>query len=267
MKHILKFTVFTAIFIAASSSFVYAQENVLTNKKGTPILPTAGTWAIGVDASPFLNYFGRLFSDQGATAPTFNGTTFFGKYFVQDNRALRFGAFVNMWSYTFFSSDNKIGSPREFVENTHKRSVREVRLFFGTERRLGTNRLQGFYGLEGSLGFGTAQTKETITWANPLGSDNTNSGWWRTLAFKPGIPVRIGTNVFAGVEYFIVPGISLGGRVGYGVNLKITGQPVREEERWAWGEVQRRTTKVGDGNDFNFNNFGGGIALTFHLNR
>jgi len=267
MKTILKFTALSAVLIIASFSFVNAQENLLTNKKGTPILPTAGTWALGVDASPFLNYFGRLFSDQGATAPTFNGTTFFGKYFVQDNRALRFGATVDMGSTILVTTVDKIGSPGEFVENTYKFSLRNISLFFGTERRLGTNRLQGFYGLEGSFEFITANT--TRTWGNPLSINNTNGGWWRTLTIKHSREFLIGARLFAGVDYFIAPGISLGGRVGYGVDFRITGKTSWKEESWQGGAVQRRTTEESNNNlrPFDFKNFGGGIALTFHLNK
>jgi len=268
MKTFLKFAVLSAILLTAQLSYANAEEDVLTSRRGTPILPTAGTWALGVDASPFFDYFGRMFSDDGANAPTFNGGTFVVRYFLQDNRALRFRTTINIWSDKSVTLVDKIGSTTgEYVENIWQRSSASVSLFFGTERRVGRTRLQGIYGIEGSLGFGSAGTRLTNTFGNPLSADN--HGWnnWRTLEDRPGMMFSVGANIFAGVEYFIAPGISLGAHVGYGINFRINGGRTIEQEQWDGTRVLTRTAEVGGSNAFSFNNFGGGITLTFHLNR
>ena len=51
-----------------------AQE--LTSKKGTPILPEAGDWSIGIDAKPFLDYAGNMFNGNASnSSPSFNWTS------------------------------------------------------------------------------------------------------------------------------------------------------------------------------------------------
>jgi len=268
MKTILKIAALSAILLTASLSYANAEEDVLTNRRGTPILPTAGTWALGVDASPFFNYFGRMFSDNGASAPTFNGGTFVVRYFLQDNRALRFRTTINISSDRTATFVNKVGSTTgELVENIWQRSSANVNLFFGSERRIGSTRLQGIYGIEGSLGLGSAGTRHTNTWGNPLSAENHIWNNWRTLSDKPGMAFSVGANVFAGIEYFIAPGISLGGHIGYGINFRIIGGRTIEQEQWDGIRILTRTYEEGRSNTFNFNNFGGDITLTFHLNR
>ena len=276
MKTFLKFTTLSAVLLTAQLSYANAEEDVLTSRRGTPILPTAGTWALGVDAWPFLNYFGRMFSDEGANAPTFTGGTFVVRYFLEDNRALRFRTTINVWSDRQIFLENKVGATDGdlVVENVFYRSRSFVDLFFGYERRLGTTRLQGFYGIEGALGFGGAGNKERTTWGNPLSRYNPRCGSRRTLYLNPGLMFVAGANVFAGVEYFIAPGISLGAQVGYGINFRISGNGSTEVERWYWdpsmedgGILQRQITDISGSHNFNFSNFGGGLTLTFHLNR
>ena len=67
------------------------QENTQTysgfvSKKGIPILPEQGDWAIGVDAAPFFIYAGNMLNGNAFNAnPNFNftsGTNLYGKYFV-----------------------------------------------------------------------------------------------------------------------------------------------------------------------------------------
>src|SRR5438309_2330546 len=47
------------LFIAVLTSMVslaFAQDTQLMSKKGTPILPEAGDWSIGIDAVPFIDW-------------------------------------------------------------------------------------------------------------------------------------------------------------------------------------------------------------------
>jgi len=272
MKHILKFTALAAIFIAVSSSFVNAQENALTNKKGVPILPTTGTWALGIDAAPFFRYAGDFIGSNPVTTPSFNGTTFFGKYFLSDNKALRFGATLNALSNSRITHEDKVGSTTgELVENIRKNSFVNINFFFGREKRVGTTRLQGFYGAQTSFGFGFADVKTVYIWGDTLRAGHGN---WRPLLEKPGVKFSIGASAFAGVEYFIAPGISLGAQIGYGIGFDINGKRSTEIERRvadSWpalngGKIEKQTVKTSGHADFNLGNFGGNINLIFHMN-
>ena len=61
----------TILAFAFGITGAFAQD--LTSKKGEPILPEAGDWAIGIDATPFLNYAGNFFGKTtNNNAPTFN---------------------------------------------------------------------------------------------------------------------------------------------------------------------------------------------------
>jgi len=79
-----------ALAMAFGVTSAFAQD--LTSKKGEPILPEAGDWAIGIDATPFLNYAGQLLSTSGSSAPTWNflngNNTIIGKMFKDEKNCL-----------------------------------------------------------------------------------------------------------------------------------------------------------------------------------
>ena len=59
------------VAMAFGVTSAFAQD--LTSKKGEPFLPEAGDYAIGIDATPFLNYAGNFFGTGAANvAPTFD---------------------------------------------------------------------------------------------------------------------------------------------------------------------------------------------------
>ncbi len=67
IKAMKKSLLILAMFIGGA---VTAQDN-MTSKKGTPILPEAGEWSIGIGANSTLEYFGNLMN--GANdAPSFD---------------------------------------------------------------------------------------------------------------------------------------------------------------------------------------------------
>src|ERR1051326_7311823 len=76
------------------TSGVFAQDG-MTSKKGEPILPESGDWAISFDAVPLMNYIGHLAN--GATANTSPGAnwvnpgymTITGKMFKDEKPAYR----------------------------------------------------------------------------------------------------------------------------------------------------------------------------------
>jgi hypothetical protein len=256
----------TTAMMTATMLFAVAQDNVLTTKKGTPILPKAGSIAFGVDASPFLSYTAGILSNTIPAAPTFNGTTFFGKYFLTDDKALRFGASLSASSTGVSTFVLKAGTTtNEEVENITTTSSSAVALFAGRENRIGTTRLQGFYGAEAVLRFGSSGNRVKYTYGNAIGSNNMQ--WvWRPLMSKPGFEFTVGANAFAGAEYFVAPGISIGGQVGWGINFTHRGKGSLEEERWDGNRVENRTRGTDGRRSFNYNNFGGGITLMFHFN-
>ena len=65
---------------------------------------------------------------------------------------------------------------------------------YGKEWRKGSTRLQGFYGVDGLVGFGSPAKKNTS--------------------------FLIGAQGFAGAEYFVFPKVALGAQYSYGVFFK-----------------------------------------------
>ena len=267
MKKIL----LTAV-LAAAVSFAIAQETqeneVLTNRRGVAILPTAGSWGFGIDAAPFLNYAGRLIGNVAATSPTFGQDFgFHARYFLTDNTVLRFGVNLGFASYRDVTFVPEAGRPADSdaeVKDVMRVNSSTIAFTAGLERRIGSSRLQGFYGAQAEFGFLTNNNTRWI-YGNDLPSA---LGSFRTLRNNNGLTFAIGVGVFAGVEYFIAPRISLGGQVGWGIGWTIQGRGSTEMEiRNISGEVETVTT---NGNSRWTEFYVGhaphsGITLTFHF--
>jgi len=241
----------------ATQPNILADSNELATKKGTPILPRAGSRALGVDASPFLMYTAGILSKTIQPVPTFNGVTFYRKKFLKDDVARRFGMFLNGKYEEILTADTN--GINQNISNL------DVVVFMGREKRLNlikNTRLQGFSGVDFALGLGSAGKRYAYGYNKSI---DTN---WRPNLYKPGIKFSIGVSTFVGVEYFIAPGIAIGGQVGYGANFTVRGDRKLEEERQVPGQRYREsrtahTTR--QPNEFNLGNFGGGITLMFYF--
>jgi hypothetical protein len=170
------------VALAFGVTNAFAQD--LTSKKGEPILPEAGDWAIAVDATPFLNYAGNLFGKTANnTAPTWNfftnAQTITGKYFQDAETAYRGSLRIGMNSNTqrnmvvdqlknaaVSPTANGFPTPIAEVENKWRRSNTVIGLAAGIEKRKGKTRLQGYYG--GEAGIYMAMQKDKFTYGNAL---------------------------------------------------------------------------------------------------
>ncbi len=94
MKKLVLSSAFIAMAVAA-----FAQP---VSKKGESYLPREGDWAVGIDASPFLRYFGNFFSQADNPAPfadyTNDQLAITGRYFVRDDFAYRAGFRLNVFN-------------------------------------------------------------------------------------------------------------------------------------------------------------------------
>jgi hypothetical protein len=254
----------SVLLLAAAFGVSGAFAQDLTSKKGEPFLPEAGDWAIGIDATPFLNYAGNMLSSAGNTAPSFffnNGNqTIFGKMFKDEKTAYRgsirlgFGGSKETNEVakrnisTFVAPSAVFPSQAEVVENEHKMSSRNIALAGGLEFRRGKTRLQGYYG--GELGLGISGMSHKYTYGNALIADNSTAtgvgvdaddafgtgsnlvagvtqgqnGDARVLTAKGGGTITFGLRGFIGAEYFIFPKMSIGGEFGWGLGLSRTGK-------------------------------------------
>jgi hypothetical protein len=243
-----------ALAMAFGVTSAFAQD--LTSKKGEPILPEAGDWAISADATPFLGYLkGFIGNNQSVNqSPTMNflgsNSLIMGKYFKDEKTAYRVGLNIGFNSQ---SATNLVNEDQEVVtagnaptKLTDKTSISTtgIGLTAGIEKRKGKTRLQGYYGAEAGIYFGGVHQKNT--YGNAFAGTGTQAGtavmptsttWGtgnttvsstgpvnsRTTDWKSGTTFQFGVRGFVGVEYFILPKMSLGGEFGWGIGISTTG--------------------------------------------
>ena len=290
--------VFTA---AAQYGYVSASDEsdvsdaAFTSRRGVALLPQAGDFALGIDASPMLTYVGSFLSLSSATAPDFDGfkSSIYGKYFLNDDRAIRARLSLDIYnrinksvvSNDWELANNPLNAAATVIDVRHLSSV-NVDLGVGYEFRRGHGRVQGFYGGEVTLGYNGGE-KAKYDWANPMTevnqSPNSTVNWTpgtvnsfaptssRTLEYNPGKAFSAGLGGFVGVEYFFAPQISLGGELGLGVKFSMAGQNETTTESWnaSANNLQTQTLRSGrwTAQDLTLNTMasGGRIFLMFHF--
>jgi hypothetical protein len=181
-----------------SANIIIAQD--LTSKKGFPILPEAGDWAIGIDANPFLNYAGNFFGKGGSTtittgtvqtashftnqAPTWNfianNFNISGKKMIDAKTAYRASVRFGLNNVTKKNqvTDRAITTAPVYpavpfkIENTWKQTYTNIGLSVGMEKRQGKTRLQGIYGAEAGIGFSSGTN--VYKYGNQLSTSTSN---------------------------------------------------------------------------------------------
>lgn len=257
------------VFVTLSAQSDERSKGV-TTKNGTPILPAAGDFAIGVDAAPFLNYAGGFLSNAGGTAPDFkfdDDFTIYGKYFLAPDRAIRAVLALNLSTSTTKTAVLETGSTDKYVDNSVKNGTTGFGLSVGYELRRGYGRLQGFYG----AGVGLAYASQTISYdyGNALSSNNTNGGTPRDKENSFGGQFGFELGGFAGVEYFVAPKISIGAEVQLGLRVSNTPKGERTAERWDNSKIVETTVPSYNANRPGIAGFGtnvdGNLFVLFHF--
>jgi len=164
-----KKVLFVASLFLATATF--AQDG-LTSKKGEAYLPEAGDWAIGFDANPLLNYAGNMFNGNtdnflggnGKTDTTVgmwhhNNMVLHGKYFKDESTAFRVSLRIGFGSRSMTNlmdtSSAASNNVPAFIEDKKSSSHMMIALGFGLEKRKGNTRIQGYYGGELGIAFGS----------------------------------------------------------------------------------------------------------------
>jgi len=256
------------VAMAISTVAVFAQAaapapSPLMDKKGEMYLPEAGDWAVAFDASPLLQYVGNFLNGATATnnAPTLNfigdNYTIVGKYFMDDQTAirgiLRIGFNSNSVSaLTPQDQPTPANPPLPTVTDKLSFSSHFIGLGAGMEKRKGHTRLQGYYGAELMFWIASGGNDSSFTYGNAYAATGTtpgtssaptyhnftngttqsyalNSGG-RTITDDPGSVFGLSIQAFIGVEYFILPKISIGAEYTWGINFWSQGQGTFTQE-------------------------------------
>ena len=273
------------IALAFGVSSAFAQD--LTSKKGEPILPEAGDWAISMDADPIFRFVGNAFNGNTANAAPgagfLNGNnTIIGKKFIDEKSAYRVLVRLGFTSQTYKNNVNDDANvtapvfPAQAPEVTDKFSMKNTNIGIGVgkEFRRGKTRLQGYYGADAMIwismssnkftygntmsatnGSGTTTTPTTTQWNTNtgavLGAAGVNN---RDLKTKSGMTFGIGVRGFIGAEYFIFPKISVGAEYGWGIGYQMTGKgkTVREEQGGTPNQVAEIERETAGSSKFGF---------------
>jgi len=263
------------------------------NKRGISLLPQAGAFALGVDATPFLRYFGNFFSRNGSDDLYFNGVdqSIYGKYFLHDDRAIRVKLSVRLMNK---AEKGVVPNDEQVVVNPFYSNATvidvlnttgaDVHLGFGYEYRRGRGRVQGYWGYEFLFGF--EYRKDKFDYANPMtgfnqqpSSYNFNGNldyytdpYKRCTERKTGNIYSGGLGAFAGVEYFFAPQISIGGELGLRMKYRSEGQTETTWESWnvSVDQLQTKTERMSKNwwkaqTAGLFTNSYGNIFLMFHF--
>ncbi len=284
-----------SFFLLALASAAAAQP---VSKKGEYYLPREGDWALGVNASPVLEYIGNFFSESfnpapGASYPN-NNFAVAGKKFIADDLAYRGGVRLGILadSYRSFTPEFSQEPTNTTVEDTYRRTFTNAFASFGMEKRLGNTRIQGYYGAEGVLGLGTE--KHVFDYGNSITPQNTNPDRFEwdiqfqndpreatsvtetgafITEFQKGNTFHIGARAFFGVEIFLFPKWSVGFEYGFGPMFTATGNSTIISEQWGTppgGTSEQFVTIVtdeGGSNVFRLDNDlnGGALFMFFYF--
>ncbi|MFN9710540.1 MAG: hypothetical protein ACK55K_03940 [Bacteroidota bacterium] len=241
----------------ASFSFIAANAQTITSKKGEAYLPEKGDWAISVNADGLFKWVGNLAnSGNNNNAPsvgTVEDFTFVGKKFVTDKNAIRvlagfrIGNTSNTWEDQTANGLDANGNPdlEDATDNTFKQSVTDFSLKagLGKEWRRGKTRLQGYYGADLYLSINSRSEK----WTN----SNKNESGYQTLKVGSGLGLGLGANAFIGAEYFLFPKMSIGAQYEDGFNLDIAGAQKATVTPWSGSSIDQtigaKSTSIGVG--------------------
>jgi hypothetical protein len=224
----------------------------LTSKKGEDYLPQSGDWSIGFDATSTLNYVGNLFNSS-AIAPTTDyliANTIYGKIMSDDNAAWRVNLGLNLLKTidnTMVQDLDTSASSGDMVEDKYTNGTTQINLSFGKEWRKGSTRLQGVYGAEAL--FGISSVTEKWEYGNSAKDRFASND---PIESKSGLSFGFGLRGFIGVEYFILPKISISGEYGLSFGFNTQGGGSNTTETYDWNDDDIDTDTMDNSSDSSF---------------
>jgi len=231
-KTLLLISCFSIIFAC------FAQDELLS-KKGKRVLPQEKDFSLGLDATPFFNYAGNLFSSNGNNSLDSIGSsvpfTIFGKYFLKDKLAIRgsfgigYSNFNDKLTVLDVTSDDTLDTKTdEVIDRTLN-----LRIGGGLEFRRGSGRLQAFYGPQLQLSY--SKSSRIFNYGNSLediAPSGNSSSVVRLSEIKNGGVLGVELGGFVGVEYFFAPKISISGELSLAVRYENQGESVETFESY-----------------------------------
>lgn len=230
MKKLFFITTLLTISSLANSQ----AEPILKSKKGIYIHPQTGDWGIGTSVNPFFSYIGSMFTNNNVV-PGLDFQNLNIKRFIDEKNAQRAGIMLKSNYHRERIVVNNLdpnAEPGSTVNDHLTQYEFNITLTYGIEKRRGSGRLQGIYGVEGLLGYGTG-SKTKFKYGNSMehyaGSIGNNRPL--TIAATP-YTFSIGAQGFLGFEFFFAPKISIGGEAVLNATYTFGGQNINKSEVW-----------------------------------
>lgn len=274
----------TIIFFFLFALSLSAQtDTVLRSKKGIPILPKAGDWAIGADATPFLSYLGNAFNNSTSNDLDLGNETLYFRYFLKDNAAVRLLVGVDKYqsiNRNFVRDDAAyFQNPLSLIQTEDKATTNssQVNIDLGYQIFRGYGRLRGFYG--GSLNYELSRYRQSYMYGNPITGTNPTptsyysyNGGARLLESDNGYYHSLGLGLIAGAEYYIAPKIALGFELTARAYLSWKSEGNSQSELWNGSKVvttDKESAPAGRTSagvyTYQADNFNGSLYLMFHF--
>jgi hypothetical protein len=278
----MKKLIFIMVAVLGFAVITHAQEKEdFTTERGVYMMPESGDIGLGFNAVPFLNYLGNTFNGtigNSVSVNFINNQAIVGKYYIADDAAirgeLRIGHRLDK-DVEFIQKDQDIPDPDVLVEDVEKTSITNVHVGAGYEMRRGHGRLQGYYGGMLMLNYSAGSAK--YDYGNPITADFNSPS---TTSFGGNITtdgrvtesysqsMDVGLRGFIGVEYFLLPKISIGGEFGWGFSYDFDLKSETTAEMWDGTEIEVNTTENAKDATFDLdtdNNYMGSIFMIFHF--
>ncbi len=266
-KLILNFLVICSFSLIANGQFFdlsddeEAKTEPLLSKHGNNILPEKGDVGLGIDAIPFLDFAGNLvkinsgttFSSMLHIQPPEGGMVIFLKYFTGEKTALRAKFRI---AYSASTEKFAVQNDQDITETLYDTRIASNINFdvgIGLEKRKGSTRLQGLYGLEGMLsvikGVETSPNYRYL-YVNDFSASNTTpstglfgASGTRPIYYKNAPSYGIGGRAFIGAEYFFTPKIAIGGELAIRLMISRRGASKSKTEAWVNNALEKTVTK------------------------
>jgi hypothetical protein len=236
-----------AFFLCGLTLLSFAQEEITNEaeaekpkkeKDACDYLPGSGDFAIGVDALPYIEFLGNMFSGHDSrNTLNLGATTIYGKYYLSTDAAVRFELHLDKSTdidKAYVQDDANFNTnPNAQVEDLRNIKNNNVGIGVGYQMYRGYGKLRGTYGVVASYYYGKEKTE--YNWGNQMTASNvtpTSTNWLgtgsnpseRNLNSKSTGIQSIGIGAIAGVEYFFAPKICVGGELGLYLTHNWTGQ-------------------------------------------
>jgi hypothetical protein len=215
---------------AALSLNAQSDEEILTTRKGVKIKPVAGDFAIGIDATPFFQYAGNLFSNSNPYYPKFGFTaqapgSIFVKYKASETTTYRASILIG-------GSTETVKLPNEtghYVKDKVSTSALTIGLSAGIEKhRDFFGRLSGYYGAQAGISKQPYMYYDNVTSQYYYGKFNFKDGndSNNDYTITGGNTYSISAGGILGIEFYIAPHIALMGEYGLYVNFFTQGERI-----------------------------------------